>query len=302
MFHHFHGGAHLPAQGSLSSLDLENMINWLDKNYTLLGAREYRRKFDEGALRGGDICLSFDDALKCQFDIAVPVLREKNIDAFFFVYSSAFMDNPDPLEIYRYFRTAIFEEIDGFYKAFFEKVEESHGALIHRHQKIYKGLDYLSGRPYYSSNDKWFRYIRDQVIDKLDYQDVMEEMMVEKGFEVGSLKQKLWMSEKELKSLFEIGHTIGMHSFSHPTQISKLSKMEQFSEYSKNKAHLEQILDLSVDVMSHPCGDYNSDTLEVLQQLDVRIGFCAKMPKGKYSSALEMPRENHANVLEDMKR
>ena len=301
MFHHFHGGVHLPAQGSLSSSDLEDLINWLDDNYSLLGAKEYRRKFDEGELCKGDICLSFDDALKCQIDIAVPVLREKKIDAFFLLYSSALTENPDLIEIYRYFRTAMFETIEDFYDAFLDRVRSQHGALLAKHEMLYEHLNYLPGRPYYSHSDKWFRYIRDQVINKSDYDQIMQKMMADRKFDTKAVKEILWMDEHDIKSLIDDDHTIGLHSFSHPTQISKLSKAEQFSEYHKNKIHLEQVTGLSLDVMSHPCGDYNAHTLEVLKSLGIKMGFCANLLAGKQGSAYEIPRENHSNVFREMK-
>ena len=45
MFHHFHDEVHLPAQGSLTASQLRDMIDWLDKNYSLIGANEYLQKF-----------------------------------------------------------------------------------------------------------------------------------------------------------------------------------------------------------------------------------------------------------------
>ena len=78
------------------------------------------QKFEENKLGEGDICLSFDDGLLCQFDVAAPILRSRNIKAFFFVYSSVFAANPDMLEIFRYFRTSCFENIDDFYELFFD--------------------------------------------------------------------------------------------------------------------------------------------------------------------------------------
>ena len=88
MFHHFHSEKHLPTQGSLSGKDFSKMIDWLSDRYNLIGANEYLIKFVESRLRNNDICLSFDDALLCQYDIAIPILEDRGIDAFFFVIST----------------------------------------------------------------------------------------------------------------------------------------------------------------------------------------------------------------------
>ena len=42
--------------------------------------------------------LLFDDSVKSQIDIALPVLEEFKIKSFFFVYSSIFENQPDNLE------------------------------------------------------------------------------------------------------------------------------------------------------------------------------------------------------------
>ena len=85
MFHHFHDEKHQPAQGSLSSEDFSEMLVWLGSRFNLIGAKEYLEKFERCSLAASDICLSFDDGLLCQYDIAVPILENQNLDAFFFV-------------------------------------------------------------------------------------------------------------------------------------------------------------------------------------------------------------------------
>ena len=120
MFHHFHDDFHLPTQGSLSASDFELMIIWLRDRYDILDAKEYIDRFLSQTLKNTDICLSFDDALKCQYDVALPVLRKNNIHAFFFVYSSAFSDNPVFLEIFKYFRNNQYDSMDEFYNSFFD--------------------------------------------------------------------------------------------------------------------------------------------------------------------------------------
>jgi len=72
MFHHFHGADHPKGQGSISGNDFEEMIDWLTERYNLLSADLYMESLEQGALKQDDICLSFDDALLCQADIAVP--------------------------------------------------------------------------------------------------------------------------------------------------------------------------------------------------------------------------------------
>lgn len=301
MFHHFHDNLHMPAQGSLSPDDFHEMLVWLRKRFTVLCAEDYKKKFLSGSLEETDVCLSFDDALRCQYDIAIPILDKFGLTAFFFVYSSAFSDNPDFLEIYRYFRTSEFVSVDEFYEYFFERVSQIDEVQFKEHQHHYKSLDYLAKFPFYTENDKWFRYLRDQYLGSNNYDDVMKEMMVLRDFNIDAAKSLLWMSEEQLLDIHQKGHTLGLHSYSHPTQMSKLPRHNQSLEYERNFIHLSQLLSFPINSMSHPCGDYSNDTLEILRGMGIKMGFRSNMSVKEVKSSLEIPREDHANVFREMR-
>ena len=300
MFHHFHNAQHPPSQGSLSSSDFVQMIDWLNKQFSILNASDYKKKFENSTLKETDICFSFDDALKCQFDIAYPVLERLGIESFFFVYSSVFSDDPDFLEIYRYFRTVCYENIDEFYLDFFGIVKSMDKDKYISQNDKYFSLNYLSTFPFYSENDKWFRYIRDKYLIGNQYKDIMSQMMLKKDFDINLAKQNLWMSENDLISLDSSGHTIGLHSYSHPTKIGNLHKSEQKLEYQRNYKHLTQLLGKPINAMAHPCGDYNLDTLNILKEIPIDIGFRSNLTIKEIRSPLEIPREDHANVFKLM--
>ena len=301
MFHHFHDDKHLSAQGSLSSSDFIQMIDWLNTHYTILSASQYKKKFENCTLKNSDICLSFDDALKCQYDIAVPVMEKLGIQAFFFVYSSAFGQTPDPLEIYRCFRTNCYSHINKFYEDFFDSVEQKDTPEFSRQHAKYLELNYLDAFPFYTENDKWFRYLRDQYLVGNQYDEIMNELMVQNDFDANVAKKDLWMSEKDLVTAESKGHLIGLHSYSHPTQMSKLSKAEQELEYKNNYDHLVGLIGKPIRVMSHPCGDYNETTLEILKSMKIDIGFRSSMSVKEILSPFEIPREDHANVYKEMR-
>ncbi len=303
MFHHFHDDRHLPSQGSVDAGDFENMLAWLTRRFRILDASVYMTEFAAGRLTANDVCLSFDDALLCQRDVAVPVLRRSNIKAFFFVYSSVFTGNPDFLEIFRYFRTNSFTSLDEFYQAFFDVVQQQDQQNYEAAFEVFKGLDYLAAFPFYSEDDKWFRYLRDQSLGPQKYEMVMLDLMAHKSFDIAAVSKQLWMTEDDVRALHEEGHVIGLHSHSHPTQMSRLSRADQENEYSLNLQHLERIIGPGqISSMSHPCGDYSNETLEVLSELGIRIGFRSSMSRTDIRGALEIPREDHSNVYREMQK
>ena len=162
--------------------------------------------------------------------------------------------------------------------------------------------DYLAAYPFYSHNDRWFRYLRDIVLGPKAYQDTMMRMLAHHNYELSTATSRLWMSERQVLSLHAQGHVIGMHSFSHPTRMSKMDRAKQTKEYRRNKEHLCKILGLKrIMAMSHPCGNYNTDTLSILHELEVEIGFNSSMADVPERGLLEIPREDPANILIQMK-
>ena len=105
MFHYFHdNGEHNRGQGSISKDEFYKLINFIDRK-NILNADVFFEKFKENKLKENEVCLTFDDTIKCQIDVALPVLEDLKIKSFFFVHTAVFGEKPDNLEIFRQFRT-----------------------------------------------------------------------------------------------------------------------------------------------------------------------------------------------------
>ncbi len=205
------------------------------------------------------------------------------------------------LEVYRYFRSTRFGQIGEFYDSFYRALDQAPGG-----KKAKAVLDkadasgYLADKPFYSLADRTFRYLRDRVLGTDGYHRVMDRMIEENGMDTDALIQTLWMDASCLRRLQSEDNVIGLHSHSHPTRISALPEAEQVREYRENLSALEGILGAPPTTVSHPCGDYDAKTLEVLKSLGVKIGFRAEMDS-VLKSPLEYPRENHALTLMRMR-
>ena len=297
MFHHFHDEtANLKRQGSISAADLELIITTLRANFNILDAKEYSKRTSTGTLQSNDLTLTFDDALKCQHDIAAPILKKYNIRAFFFVYSSVFGDNPDPLEYYRDFRNSYFNNIDSFYESFFMHFNDKHPNLSKDYKQNYP-KDYLSEFPFYTDNDRHFRFVRDKILGPEPYSSILEIMMQSAGYSKAERRKTLFLEKKDLISLSSEGHSIGLHSHTHPTQIHLLDEITQRREYEENHRFIQETIGIKPDCMSHPNGNYDSTTLSILNHLGISIGFRSSMNPSVGMSNLEIPREDHANVI-----
>lgn len=121
MFHHFHDiKKHIVEQGSISADELNALLDYHGKTYNIISADEFLFKSRRDTLLETDACLSFDDGLLCQYDVAYPVLKQRGLRAFWFIYTSPLKGVLEKLEIYRHFRFSKFNDIEDFYAAFFE--------------------------------------------------------------------------------------------------------------------------------------------------------------------------------------
>ena len=86
MFHHFHDDIrHKKSQGSISAKEFEKIIKFVGlKN--ILEPKIFIDLLREKKIQKNHVCITFDDNLKSQYDIAIPVLKKYNLKAFFFIY------------------------------------------------------------------------------------------------------------------------------------------------------------------------------------------------------------------------
>ena len=297
MFHHFHGTGFAPSQGSIDADTFEHILAHYAQSHRVLDADEYLQRALSGELGPRDVCITFDDSLLCQYDVALPVLERHGLHAFWFIYSGVIAGRIEPLEVYRRYRSEYFDDIDGFYAAFFKALARSpHADTAATALCDFVPRHYLAEFPFYTDNDRRFRYLRDIVLSSSGYDDVMTLMMDASGTSATELAEGLWIGAEQLRMLHQAGHVIGLHSHTHPTMLAALPADLQLREYTDNQQILANILGATPNTMSHPCNSYDDVTLDGLRSLGIELGFRSNMSPAP-PSALEHPREDHANIV-----
>jgi len=307
-FHHFHDDTiHTKGQGSISNDDFYKMINFIGRN-NILDADIFFEKLKNNKLKENEVCITFDDGIKGQIDIALPVLEELKIKSFFFVYTSIFEGKPDNLEVFRYFRMNYFDNVDKFYNNFYQVLDKDLKTFFKDNNEKIKSTKVKF--PFYSMEDIKFRLVRDVFLTKSHYEETMFLIMKEKQFNHKYFFKKLFFQKDDLIRLDRLGHLVGLHSHNHPTLLEKLNYDEQKDEYEKCLFLISNILNKSkneIKYMSHPSGSYNKDTLEILQELGIELGFKQIMTIEKEkgmnkinNSFLEIARQDHAEIYKIM--
>lgn len=300
MFHHFHSPKHQIRPGSLSAGDFESLLDAVNSRFTIVSPEEFGDLLGNYSQNSAVVMLTFDDSLKSQFDVARPILRARGISAGFAIYSSIYEGEPDPLEIFAAFREKNFHDSLDFWNVFSKAVARNFRDVRNDAEGgVAKG--FLRDYPFYSHEERLFRFVRDEILSVEQYQGVMWELVdMDPSFDASYVSENLWMNENELKILVSEGHSIGLHSHTHPTRMDLLSGSEQLREYSQNYAWIEENLSVSPEFVAHPCGRYSKQTFAVMEALGVGFGFRSSMTEQFNRSAYEIPREDASNILREL--
>lgn len=282
MFHHLHGEAHPRVQGSFSPQELAQVID--AHKGQLLPAEDFLDRALAGALDPEHRCLTFDDGLRCQWDLARPVLHAYNLTAFWFVPTAPLIGVQSRLEVWRWVRTVGYPSVEDFYIDFEVEALGVTGRLLPAAPE-----GYLAAHTYLSARDRDFRYWRDDVLFPGDYEAVMDRL-------TARLKPPpdLWLLPDHLRTLARERHVIGCHSHRHPTAMSKLTKEEQEVEYVTATWILHTITGRAPVTVSHPCNQVTHHGLATLKSLGYELGFNATPAAGP--SLLQMGRIDAADV------
>jgi peptidoglycan/xylan/chitin deacetylase (PgdA/CDA1 family) len=301
MFHRFRRhGAPSPGQGAISEIQFETILRAIGLE-RILTPREWLARVKTGTLTDRDLCITFDDGLACQYEVALPVLRRLGLKSFWFVFSAVLTGGTDRNEIASYLASAVFPSFEEFAARF-----EQHASFARERLNAREFADYsehFKARfPLYSDLDVRFRYIRNTLLSRNEFGAIIDRMVEEAGLTIAEIASCLWMNGDHLMSLHQDDHAIGLHSHSHPFTLANLTPSEQEEEYRTNYEYLRSVTGDAPESMSHPLNSYSDETLEILRRLKITCGFRSNMsvPDGKSHinpSGLEFSRLDSAELL-----
>ena len=300
MFHHFHN-SNFPkySQGSISDDEFENLINSIGlKN--ILDGDVWLEKYNNGELKKGETCITIDDGLKCQYIVILPILKKYNIKAIWFIYSHPLIGSFEMLDLYKYFVGNIYKDFELFYKDFFEIcLEESE--IKNECSSFSEENSYLKYSKILTIADRKFRYLRDKIISKEKFEYLIRKLATNNNFNLDNCINKIWVTSDNIIEL-DKNQIIGIHSHTHPTAMEDLSYNQQFEEYKKCKDILEKILNKEVNILSYPCGKYNSDTFDILEKLNIHYSFISYLSIPTNNKNYLIQREDHMNIINNLKK
>ena len=299
MFHHFWDGKRKSVVGATTTEQLEKVISYYGVD-NIIPAKDWFQEATKGRFTGNKTCITLDDALRSQIDYALPILDRYGLTAFWFIYSSVFEEKASNFEIFRYFSAVCFDSFDEFFYAFMSYLaKKENTSLLKSGRRAFVKSGHLQEYVFYTSREREFRFFRDKVLGREKVEILMGCMLADSGASHDELSSGLWMTNDDLIDLTREGHVIGLHSYSHPTELNSLSYDDQKEEYQKNMNHIEKVTGSRPKVVSHPVNSYDQKTLAILGAMGVEIGFRSNMFKVNHG-ALEYPRADCTDVIEQM--
>ena len=300
MFHRFRKNQESNSwQGALSPEEFEKILLYVGID-NIVSPQDWMSRLKNNSLDKQDLCITFDDGLRCQMDIALPVLEKYNLQAFWFVYSSVFEGTPAKSEVYSYVASKT-GGMELLIEKFLLVCPDTLLTLLNSIEFSTYTEQLKKERPFYSLNDIKYRFLRNNFATKKTFEETMDRVIADIGFQIDDILQVIWMTDMDLKKLVQNKHYIGLHSHDHPYKMAELSYKEQLRQYKKNYAYIQKITNNKIECASYPLNSYNKDTMDILRKLEIHCAFRSDTFPSAYgdinSNHLELAREDSANLL-----
>jgi len=280
---------------NIKGLELKQFCQQLDffaKNFIFLSSYdiiEIIYKGDELPING--IWLTFDDGYKDHFTYVLPELVKRNISATFFPPVQPIVEN-SLLDV-----NAIH-----FILASNNNEKELISELKNECKNF--GIGNLEFNEFWNNIDKstsrfdtkgviFFKRMLQHTLDEKIRRDIVSKLF--KKFvrrDIKEFSQELYLSINDIKSMLSEGMTFGNHTYSHPW-LSFLNYEEQLYEIEKSLSFLKKLgVNLNNWLMCYPYGDYNKDTIQILNKLESGLAVTTKVANASLAqyTCFELPR------------
>jgi peptidoglycan/xylan/chitin deacetylase (PgdA/CDA1 family) len=218
------------------------------KHFNVLPLSEALERMQNDTLPPRAVSITFDDGYADNYTIALPILKQFNLTATFFI-ANGFLDGG------RMWNDTVIESVRNFLGSVLDLSEIGLGRL-EVNDELQKGL------------------AASQIISKIKHLPFKERDQFTSYIASRSKKlpDDLMMTSEQLIELHLSGMEIGGHTVNHPI-LAKLDDEVALQEISQNKLFLEQLLNVKLRFFAYPNGKSNIDYKQQHVQMIKEIGF-----------------------------
>lgn len=214
--------------------------------------------------KGNYFFITFDDGLKEQFQLALPILDELQLSAVFFANSRNFQDKKLSTVHKIHLLRAIISP-----QEFFKKIANQTSINLSDSEKLKAKNCYI----YDDSESATLKYLLNFKI-KFTVQEAIIESIFNDFFEEDKIREELYMDEKELIQLSQLSF-LGSHTHNH-YPIGLLENKEIQFELENSKLYFEKLTNSEINMVAYPYGTPEACTNEVAQiakEIGYKFGF-----------------------------
>ena len=234
----------------ITAKDFDRKMQLIARYYTPLPLSEAIEMLKQGALPKRAICVTFDDGYRDNAEVALPVLKSRQVPATFFV-ATGFLDGG------RMWNDTVIETVRAYPKDILDLTELGLGLFnVENSQQREKSAQTIIQKIKHFPQDE--RAAKVEVISSL----------------VASLPNNLMMETQQVKQLSESGMEIGGHTVTHPI-LATLTSEKAEEEISEGKKVLESIIQNPISLFAYPNGKPGQDYLPEHISIVKKLGFKA---------------------------
>lgn len=252
----------------------ENYIKILKDKYTFIGIEEAKKIINQENSEKY-MMLTFDDGTKDHYEYVYPILNKYNIKGVFFVGTNIFYG--EILDIHLIHRLIAKVGINRLYDEIKEIIDEKHISI--NVNEFTKNIDGYK-----------MRYVK-QLLQYVLPEEIREWVLQKliKKYYISQNLNEYYITYNEMLEMKKKGMDFGIHT-RHHKRLELLNKDEQKVEIENDIEILkEKKILTNTMAIAYPFGSYNQDTLDVLNNLKVDLGFTIKRKFGSYKN-LEIER------------
>ncbi len=266
-----------PWKLAVSPEHFEGQLTVMSKKYRVIDIDELLHQQKQGKIKNKTICLTFDDGYLDNYINAKPLLEKFNCPATFFI-------SPYYLETQQVFWWDDLLNIILLSPELPKIINIRQGNHVFtrrvKEQKINPGQSkelksWVWDQPYPTERCEIYMalwvFLRPLHITEIN--DCLKQLKASIGNLTETPAMDIAMSNEQLKDLVcNPLFKAGIHTMTHPA-LALHTKEEQQKELLTCKATLEQQLNQKFDIVAYPYGNFNDETLQVMQENHLSAGF-----------------------------
>lgn len=237
----------------------EHVREWAESN-RIINMDQFKKMIYNKDLENDKILLTFDDGTVDHYDVVYPILKKYGVSGIFFISSNVLRRKIlDVQKIHALLREINFEDLNKKFNSILSEMNLTYEC----DQK---------NNTYDSKDEKFLKQMLQYRLIKTQRKKVINRLI--KYFKIKIKFDKIYLNKKKIIEMKKNGMYFGIHTVNH-IRLSLLSRENQIKEIKKCKKDIlsARIIDDETLIFSYPYGDYNHETIKILQELGIDLAF-----------------------------